>query len=200
MRLEASLACRSLDGPAPLLVVLMAIGVAGCNLGGVATSGPLGDTTDLEKAVASWQATKPRCPSYHYDRQLPDPMGRTSITTVQIVDDVPVLRWFLATFSTPGEEWQEGAGNIGTHPDGYPAETVEQLHDECRQLILYGWDGGVPLAGGHDLLTQFDDRGVPLMCLSSSRANTTVPLTGIQLDGFSCAVLDVGHLDGGTGD
>ncbi|HUL98110.1 MAG TPA: hypothetical protein VLU24_01470, partial [Mycobacterium sp.] len=71
---------------------------------------------------------------------------------------------------------------------------------ECRQLLKDGPTvAGADRAISYDVVTQFNDRGVPLKCLATLVNCPKGCSSGISLDGFTCGVLFLGSADGGSG-
>jgi hypothetical protein len=96
----------------------------------------------LMTAMETWQQAKPICRSYEYISSQTFMFARSSrATTVRIVDDRPVARSYAAYAGLPDggiettEEWRESGAEVGSHPNGDPPHTVEQLFQDCRALL-----------------------------------------------------------------
>jgi hypothetical protein len=92
----------------------------------------------VEMGRAAWAARKSTCTAYFYDRtKFLDP---ATITSVQIVDDVPKWREYAApdrrdAGGPPAEAWLEQGSDVGSHAQGFAASTVEQLYDDCEAAL-----------------------------------------------------------------
>jgi hypothetical protein len=145
---------------------------------------------------AVWAARKPTCPAYHYDRQMfldPGP----AITSVQIVADAPVWREYVVS-SAPDAGSSlvaacvEQGPDVGSHPQGFRALTVEQLYDECEAVVSTS-----------DLVGEFKlsiDEGVPTTCgfPDGTCIGPDCPKE-IDLDGFSCGQIGPPQVAGDAG-
>ena len=116
--------------------------------GSPGTGGATGDAGGdyqamLTAAEAEWAQAKPTCSAYTYSRQVSSVFGACAITTVTVSSDVVSSRAYVAGDSgcppTPDggitEQWSESGAEVGTHTDGEPAETVEQLFTECQSIL-----------------------------------------------------------------
>lgn len=153
-----------------LILVCMAASAISC---GKSNDGKM--DTDLQVAEATWAATKPTCADYHYAAVSSSFIGSKSTTTIEIAADQPVRRSLVAygdgssgTDGGPIDTWDEtSAAEVGTHTDGLPALTVEQLFASCESslaqdptqnlLTLMVGTAGVPTACGYTPKNCIDD-------------------------------------------
>jgi hypothetical protein len=141
----------------------------------------------LAQAATQWARHKSACPTYHYDRLVGSFTGDMAVTTVEITADRPAMRDFVhkpapndAGITTTA--WQESVTAIGTHGDGFPAETVEQLLTECRAVLAHD-------STTNDLLLTTDAHGVPTTCLFVPKMCVDDCGDGIDLTSFTCGPL-----------
>jgi hypothetical protein len=116
--------------------------------------------------------------------------GVCATTTVEIADDQPIGRSFvLGTGACVGaptldagapEQWTEvGAAQVGSHADGDPARTAEQIFADCRTVIDSGSGADVTYLGiGPD--------GIPSECEVVSNGCGSQCISGLQINGFTC--------------
>jgi hypothetical protein len=135
-----------------------------------------GDAAELQTAKATWAGAKSGCPDYHYEALTSSFSGFCNKTTVEIANDQPVRRRYLAYAygscgsgdAGPSETWEEvGAQAIGTHADGAPALTAEELFADCQAslahdpsmntLTLTVGSNGVPTRCGYTPINCVDD-------------------------------------------
>src|SRR5689334_13798552 len=100
----------------PKAILICAALAAGC--GTSAGDDPIAD------AAKTWAAAKSGCTTYSYAR-MQKTVGSSYFTSVEVTADVPTRRHFSLT------PYDEVGAAVGTHAEGAPAETVEQLLDEC---------------------------------------------------------------------
>jgi hypothetical protein len=123
--------------------------------GGATGTGGMGGTTGdasaddalvakLAAAMAEWAAAKPRCPVYSYVTGSSSFTGYCERTTVEIAYDQPVSRSYLAeqVCGQPDagiiDDWYEVGALVGTHTDGDPAWTIEQIFAACQTVLARG--------------------------------------------------------------
>jgi hypothetical protein len=155
---------------------------------------------NLAAAEATWAATKASCSAYTYERQ-DSSTGYCGTTVIDIKNDQPAARYFTSARSACSdvdagvtEQWQEiGADQIGTHADGFPAWTVEQIFSYCQTILAMN-------SGGNQIRFSVNSEGVPTTCTTTvnscvddcSRTCTGVCdcnascTSGIQLSSFVC--------------
>lgn len=186
------------------IVFLLAAGaVVSCASSGCAAIGPTGTSgtqTDgasggeagadstlaskLTAAMATWATVKPRCPRYHYSSIVSSVFGNCAVTTVEIADDQPVRRSYIAQRPCDQqgqviEQWDEvDASQVGTHR-GPAALTVEQLFSECQDVL-----SSDPTT--NTLSLAFNPQGVPDACIARSINCQDDCDRGIRLGTFSC--------------
>jgi len=152
----------------------------GC--GGSSAHDPLVD------ARANWSAAKVACGTYSYVR-LESNFGHQSFTSVEVTGDTPTRRHYADPLS-PGMDFDERGAEIGTHMLGAPAETMEQLLDECAGGLHTGPDSDLcPKADSCTFTLMLDERGVPKDCQHMPKGSAIEGTLGISLTTFACAPL-----------
>lgn len=158
-----------------------------------------GYAAQLETAKATWASAKPSCPDYHYESLSSSVFGFCSKTTVEIANDQPIHRSYLAYTSGscghsdagPSETWEEvGAQTIGTHADGAPALTVEQLFAACQASVAHN-------PNMNTLTLTIGTEGVPTRCGYTPVNCVDDCYSGFELSAVTCGPWPT---DGGAGD
>ncbi len=171
----------------------------GCGKSNDITTGNGGYAGELETAKATWAGAKPNCPSYHYEALSSSVFGSCSKTTVEIADDQPIHRSYLAyTYGScghsdagPAETWEEvGAQAVGTHADGAPALTVEQLFTACQASLAHD-------PSMNTLTLTIGTEGVPTRCGYTPVDCLDDCYSGFELSAVTCGPwpIDGGSLD-----
>jgi hypothetical protein len=173
-------------------VLLVAGVVSAC--GGSGGTTDAGGTVDageslqaiLAGAAAEWAAAKPSCPAYRYQSQRSSVFGFCSTTTIEIANDQAIRRSFIhgASGCSPDaaatEQWDEvNAGEIGSHSDGEPAHTVEQLLADCQTILAVH-------PAQYGLFLSVGPQGVPMTCMHRLIKCTDDCSSGIQIPNFTC--------------
>jgi hypothetical protein len=152
-----------------------------------------GQAAALEGGRSTWAASKGACATYHYRRGTSSFVGYNTDTTVEITNDQPSWRSYVATSfvaadggSTPGivEQWQETAGQIGSHTSGAPALTVEQLFDACTAVLAND-------PATNTITLSISAEGVPKTCTFLPHNCADDCLMGFALS-FACGPSDRG--------
>jgi hypothetical protein len=143
-------------------------------------------------------AAKPQCATYHYASNRSSVFGSSSVTLVEITNDQPTRRSFVGHGYSSGadagdtETWDETGAAIGTHADGAPALTVEQLITTCGDTLAQA-------PARSQLFLTFNDVGVPVVCGFLPPNCFDDCTTGYGLSDFGCGALPAGALpDGGA--
>ena len=178
----------------------MAAGVGlGCGKSSLA-SGDAGVQETLLRAKATWAAAKPSCPNYHYESLTSSVFGFCSKTTIEIASDQPVQRSYVGYTSGgcgsadagPSETWEElGAQQVGTHMDGAPALTAEQLFAACETSLAHD-------PSTNTLTLTLGTEGVPNRCGFTPVNCLDDCYMGFELSDVTCGSLprDGGSVDG----
>ena len=186
------------------LVSIVAISMAAaCTSEEGATPGPDGSTPEtgrpevgkvddllaqLTQARATWSAAKASCTTYHYVNQHPHfPFGGCTRIDVEIADDHPTRRRSYdgrgGCADPASVMWDETASDIGSHA-GFPAAlTVEQLFDDCQQIL------STHDPAQYDLRLMVGAMGVPQLCGYTPKNCADDCFTGFDLAGFACGAL-----------
>jgi hypothetical protein len=154
--------------------------------GGAPGDGGVDYQAMLEAGEAAWANVK--CQYYVYSRTQSSFSGWCAVTGVSIQNDLPVARTFVSGEGgcppNPDggvtEQWGEDATQIGTHPDGEPAETIEQLFAECQGILALD-----PTKYTFFLSLGYD--GTPATCTATLIQCVDDCTTGIEMSGFACA-------------
>ena len=143
----------------------------------------------LSVAEEEWGMFESRCPSYHYQIQH---FGSCAATTVDIVNGQPAERSFTSDVAgcTPAadagavEQWDEvGASQLGSHGDGDPARTVQQLLLDCPP---------VSFSSAYTFSFDYAGYGEPTTC-SATLINCASDCTiGYQISNFECEQIPAG--------
>jgi hypothetical protein len=145
----------------------------------------------LAAAAAEWAAVKPSCPTYQYSSVRMSASGVCVTTTIEIANDQPIGRSFsvgagdcvgapILDAGAP-EQWSEvGAAQVGSHADGDPARTAEQIFAYCQTVVDAAPSEDVTYLGiGAD--------GIPTECEAlPNGCGTNCAYSGLQIKGFTC--------------
>jgi len=165
-----------------LMLVSIAVSAASC---GKSSDDKM--DTQLQVAEATWASAKPSCADYHYAAQSSSVFGSRSTTTIEISGGQPVRRSFVGsgygssgTDAAPAETWDESsAAEVGTHTDGAPALTVEQLFASCESSLSQD-----PTQNTLTLVVGTD--GVPTACGYTPKNCVDDCYNGFRLSDFAC--------------
>jgi hypothetical protein len=171
----------------------------GCSSSSNTITGARGYAAELETAKATWASTKPSCPDYHYDAISSSVFGSCSKTTVDIANDQPVHRSYAGytngecghADAGPAETWEEvGAQAVGTHADGAPALTAEQLFTACQASLAHD-------PSMNTLTLTVGSTGVPTRCGYTPINCLDDCYSGFELSDVTCGpwVVDGGSVD-----
>jgi hypothetical protein len=186
-----------------------AFGVAGLVVNGCSSSGPAAHAHPTPSAVAVgmelWSLTKTSCGTYHYEVGRPRFGGvamlgsRQRATTIEITSDEPTARRYVERITTEPagggitSAWAETGAEVGTHSQGEPAKTMEQLYADCSSQV-FSQDRTT-----NQITFQADDRGAIQRCwyVPNSCVDDCTPfgcagncMMGVAISGFACGALD----------
>jgi hypothetical protein len=160
----------------------------GCGKSNSITTGD-GYAAQLQTAMATWASAKPSCPDYHYESLTSSFIGSCTKTTVEIANDQPARRSFVAYApgsscgsgdAGPSETWEEvGAQQVGTHADGAPALTAEELFGACQASLAH--DPNMNM-----LTLTIGTEGVPNRCGYTPINCADDCYSGFQLSDLTC--------------
>lgn len=141
----------------------------------------------LTEAAAVWARDKPTCAPYHYTRTTSSFTGSRTETAVEITNDRPSRRRYVAHFvqddgQVKTEQWDETGPAIGTHDGPFQAQTVEQLFAECREALARD-----PAA--NHLTLRIGAHGVPSTCAFFPMNCADDCSMGVSLSDFACGPL-----------
>jgi hypothetical protein len=146
-----------------------------------------GYANQLAAAQAAWAAAKPSCPIYRYQSRRTSVFGFCATTTIEIANDEAISRSFFdgtgsceAGSDAAGlEQWSETSAAVGTHTDGDPARTVEQLIAACGQILASD-------RSKYDLFYQTGANGVPSACHARLINCADDCTDGLDIPFFTC--------------
>jgi hypothetical protein len=142
------------------------------------------DSIDLGPARQAWLETKASCDgAYHYTHFHSSSTGTLTVTKVEIVADRPTARRLEPT--GPGAStWSETGAEVGTHTEGWPALTMEQVYDACARDVL-SLD-----PDQYTRTVEADARGVLQHCGSTVKKGCATDCSqGYSLGEFDCGPL-----------
>lgn len=151
-----------------------------------------GYANQLAAAQAAWAAAKPSCPVYRYETRVTSVFGFCTTTTIAIANDLAISRSLIAdrSFCSPSpdggvvEQWSETvASDVGTHADGAPARTVEQLIAACGQILASD-------PSKYEVSFGVASNGVPTHCTARLINCVDDCTDGIQIPVFACESTD----------
>ncbi|HVV48961.1 MAG TPA: hypothetical protein VHO06_04825 [Polyangia bacterium] len=182
----------------PSVLILFAGIVAGCGKA-ADTATDAGVAGELRAAEAAWAAAKPSCSTYHYQSTTQSAaFDSCATTTIEIANDQPVRRSLTAyTYGTcgggdagPSDSWDETGAAIGSHDDGAPALTIEQLFAACQGDLAQD-------PKQNSLTLQIGMDGVPIACGHTPNDCVDDCYLGFELSNFACTPWPA---DAGAGD
>jgi len=142
---------------------------------------------DLVRAAETWARTKKTCNAYNYEIDDASVFGFWASTTIEIAGDQPVLRAYMAggVSDTDGSRttttaWTETAPDVGSHAEGRPARTMEQLYGDCDRNVL------TQDPAKNDVYFAADARGVLQACWYVPHGCQDDCTTGVTLARFGC--------------
>jgi hypothetical protein len=139
----------------------------------------------IDSARATWEQTVATCDTYHYVAVDQSFIGITERTTIAISRGQPAGRSFVRTqgFGPSPQvvaSWTEDAAHVGQHAEGRPAETMEQLYDDCAKNVL-SQD-----PGQNQITFETDTRGVLLTCQFVPDGCADDCAMGVVIQDFAC--------------
>lgn len=139
------------------------------------------DAVKLKDSLAKWEKAKEQCGGdYSYTTGFTSAFGFGSVTTVTVTGNKVAGRKY-ETFTQDGgkrvtkQEWAEEGKDVGTHTDGAPAKTLDDLYADAKKVC----DGKV--ADGHVRSVGFDKAGLLAYCYTrDTRIADDAPLEGVR--------------------
>jgi len=142
---------------------------------------------DLARSQAAWAATKKSCPTYQYEMGGESWTGSWWSAILGISNDQPALRSYTAgdRSSTDGSQrtivmWTENGPDVGSHAEGPPAKTMEQLYADCDHDVL------TQDPGENDITFRADARGVLQTCAYQPHQCVDDCVGGFGVTNFTC--------------
>ncbi|MBI1246818.1 hypothetical protein GC197_03110 [bacterium] len=153
----------------------------------------------LEKSLKTWQKLKEECGgNYSYMIRVRSFIGSGSDTTIVIRDNkiaerkfrewgpppqnpVPVQPGSGPKAETPaGETWSEKGEDIGSHKQGAPAKTLDELYAAAAKVVKV-WSG--KRSEFEELMVEFDEQGLLKSCFTrDTRIADDAPRNGVIID------------------
>jgi hypothetical protein len=115
------------------LLVALAAAAPGCGSG----ANPI-EQEQLDRSRGSWSTAKQSGSVYRYVDTATSFTGNSSATTIEVNNDAVVRRTFSSEDSSGNvlESWTEEGATLGTHAQGKPPLTMEQVYDYCEDTVL----------------------------------------------------------------
>jgi hypothetical protein len=133
-------------------------------------------TEQLDTSHDTWeQASDGK--AYSYSRRGLSWLGYNGVTTITVREDGVVVRRDF-TPSGGGAGWTESGDEIGSHDEGSPAKTLEELYADCDDVLAAD-------PATHDINFELDDQGFLKTCYSAQRSCEEDCFSGIQLDALT---------------
>ena len=148
----------------------------------------------LAKSLQLWKKLKAECKgNYTYSKRWSSWVGFGHVTEVVVADNKVVERRYKAFAAPPrpaapgkppakGKEtgWSEKGTKLGSHKEGHPAKTIDQLYEEAK-LIL-----NRPLPAFQRLGLHFDAQGLLLACYTQdTRIADDAPTKGVSISAIT---------------
>jgi hypothetical protein len=133
---------------------------------------------DLDDSRARWEERRDSIGgTYAYHRTSPGwiPFGAT--TRFEVRANAVVERSYEARDASgqPKTTWTETGAALGSHPEGDPVKTVDQLYDECERTVLTVDEDK------NDVHVRYDDDGFLVTCTYSEKGRSDGPTYGVNL-------------------
>jgi len=144
----------------------------------------------LEKSLQLWKKLKKECKgNYTYSKRWSSWVGFGNVTKVIVANNKVVERNYKA-FSAPPRPaapgqppgkrketgWNEKGAKLGSHREGHPAKTLDQLYEEAKAILER------PLPAFQRLGLRFDKQGLLLACYTQdTRIADDAPTKGVNI-------------------
>jgi len=148
----------------------------------------------LEKSLQLWKKLKKECKgNYTYSKRWSSWVGFGNVTEVVVVNNKVVERHYKA-FSAPPRPaapgqppekrketgWSEKEAKLGSHKEGHPAKTIDQLYEEAQAILER------PLPAFQRLGLRFDKQGLLLACYTQdTRIADDAPTKGVSISAIT---------------
>jgi hypothetical protein len=146
----------------------------------------------LDDGRIAWEQRKQSCGEYTYDRTSFDNPG-APITTVHIAGDIATWREYTVVGEDAAgpEGWIEEGSGIGSHAGAFPADTVEELYQECETVVR--------LVQATEYSVMISD-GVPTLCrwLDGICIGDLCSTDLVDVLGFSCGAMQPASIRNGS--
>lgn len=138
---------------------------------------------NLEKSLLVWSDYKSKNGnSYQYSTDFLSWVGFGSKTTI-IVNDDSVVRRIYRSWDRDGNEisqWVESTSTkLGTNKEGAPLKIIEELYDECREMLL------TKDSEKNSISLDFDKKGMIKNCLFSPKNCADDCSSGVRINSLS---------------
>lgn len=144
----------------------------------------------LEKSLQRWKKLKKECQgNYTYSKRWSSWVGFGNVTEVVVANNKVVERNYKS-FSAPQRPaapgkppekrketgWSEKGAKLGSHKEGHPAKTLDQLYEEAKAIL------NRPLPAFQRLGLRFNEQGLLLACYTQdTRIADDAPTKGINI-------------------
>lgn len=191
--------------PKSLLSVL-AIGVALCT-GVINAAEPADEAARFAKGFDIWLKLKAECGgNYAYQVRWSSAFGFGHVTEIKVRGNKVVERRYEATSDRPqviapgeteakpaGDRWVETGEAIGSHKQGAPAKTLDELYAEAKAVAE------MKLKSHQRRYLRFDERGLPISCFwIDIRIADDAPTNGLRISKIELAAPEQDGADGGS--
>ena len=144
----------------------------------------------LEKSLQRWKKLKKECQgNYTYSKRWSSWVGFGNVTEVVVANNKVVERNYksfsapqrpAAPGKPPGKRketgWSEKGAKLGSHKEGHPAKTLDQLYEEAKAIL------NRPLAAFQRLGLRFNEQGLLLACYTQdTRIADDAPTKGVNI-------------------
>jgi hypothetical protein len=148
----------------------------------------------LAKSLQLWKKLKKECNgNYTYSKRWSSWVGFGNVTEVVVANNKVVERNYKA-FSAPKRPaapgkppgkrketgWSEKGAKLGSHKEGHPAKTIDQLYEEAKAILER------PLPAFQRLGLHFDAQGLLLACYTQdTRIADDAPTKGVSISAIT---------------
>ena len=144
----------------------------------------------LAKSLQLWKKLKEECQgNYSYSKRWSSWVGFGNVTEIVVANNKVVERNYKA-FSAPPRPsaagkspekrketgWTEKGARLGSHKEGHPAKTIDQLYEEAKTIL------NRPLSAFQRLGLRFNEQGLLLACYTQdTRIADDAPIKGVNI-------------------
>lgn len=151
---------------------------------------PTSNQAKLERSLQTWNELKAKCKgNYSYKIAWSSWVGFGHETELVVRDNKVTERRYREWSGQPvplepgktskpqGKTWTEQGEQLGSHKEGAPPKTLDQLYEEAAKIL------DEKLEPHHRLFVRFDDRGLLKSCFYvDTRIADDAPQTGVVIN------------------